>query len=221
MGPDPDDQGSIREVSLSQFFIDRTEVTVAAYSECVDAGPCQPPVNGSGFNSGVPELLEHPVNGVSWFDANTYCLWVSGGAKRLPTEAEWERAARGKGGLTYTWGEIPEPSCEWVAMSENGVGCGTGGTLPVGSRIGDISPWGAVDMAGNVAEWVNDWYGPYDMADDEDPRGPATGTERVIRGGSIINVDFDAFRTMTRSKVIPEAESMDIGFRCVSDEPIE
>jgi serine/threonine protein kinase/formylglycine-generating enzyme required for sulfatase activity len=130
------------------FSIDRTEVTVRAYSECVAAGGCTS--TRRGCNLGQPGREEHPANCVNLVQAKGYCEWAG---KRLPTGAEWEKAARGTSGQPYPWGEQP-PSCDLQVM--RGLGCGTRGTAPVGSLPAGASPYGALDMMGNVWEWTED-----------------------------------------------------------------
>lgn len=186
------DEMPVREVHVDTFWIDETEVTVEAYVACMNApgAPCsepQPPVVEVTCNWMVEGRELHPVNCLTWSQAEAYCEWVDGGTKRLPTEAEWEKAARGTDARTYAWGESTA-TCNYAVMDEPGAGgpgCGTDATVQVGSKPLGASPYGALDMAGNVWEWVADWYGDYDPAETDNPTGPAAGTERVRRGGSL------------------------------------
>ncbi|MFO0757795.1 MAG: SUMF1/EgtB/PvdO family nonheme iron enzyme [Byssovorax sp.] len=200
------------EVWLSPFWIDRREVTVARYRQCVTAGRCTPPPFSSGGQRfDQPDL---PVSLVTWQDARTFCLWAGG---RLPTEAEWERAARGTSGRRYPWGNVYNPF-----LANHGAFAlvdldGTDGFLelaPVGSFPNGRTPDGIEDLAGNVEEWVADWYAPEHNAGSEvDPQGPDVGDERVIRGGSYAR-GRTHLRTMSRDKDIPGRRSPTRGFRC-------
>jgi formylglycine-generating enzyme required for sulfatase activity len=141
-----DDEKPGRRVFVAAFRIDKTEVTVAQYGRCVQAGGCSSPDTRSGCNYGTGGRDEHPVNCVDWQQADTYCRWAG---KRLPTEAEWEKAARGRDGRIYPWGN------QWDTSRAN---VGSGGTVAVGSYASGASPYGALDMSGNVWEWTADWY---------------------------------------------------------------
>lgn len=204
------------QVWLPTYRIDRHEVTSARYLECVAAGACKAPeLEGDQCNASRPERGDHPVNCVTWFDADSYCKWRK---KRLPSEAEWEKAARGTNGATFPWGEDPA-DCERAIMYEGGQsGCGSGGTWPVGSRPKGASPYGLHDMAGNVWEWVGDWYETgYAAGAAEDPSGPATGSERVIRSGSWDDLwAAKAMRTVARSSNPPDTSGGHLGFRCAA-----
>ena len=166
-------------VYLDSYWIDRTEVTNAQYRLCVNAGICSAP--GCWKEKDFSDD-DQPVVCVDWVQAHTYCQWAG---VRLPTEAEWEKAARGLDGRTYPWGEQP-PSCLYAVMNEGGKGCGAEKPWPVGSKLKGASPYGALDMAGNVWEWVADWYAAdyYQDSPVRNPAGPSSGLDKVLRGGS-------------------------------------
>jgi formylglycine-generating enzyme required for sulfatase activity len=207
-------------VELAPFVVDRHEVTVADYRVCVNDGACN--VDGLTFdvlgcNWNEAGRAEHPINCVSWAQADAYCRWRGSG---LPTEAQWEKAARGSERRDHPWGSDP-PSCALAVMhGEDGVGCGRDGTWRVGSRPQAQSPNGAQDMAGNVREWVADWYieRPDAAALAAGPsHGPDTGSERVVRGGGFRD-EGDALRSTDRMHLAPETRAVDLGFRCVRGE---
>jgi serine/threonine-protein kinase len=198
------------EIFLDIFWIDQTEVSTAQFRKCLDAGGCSLPknINDWGLSKYYYDQSyeDYPTRYVSWQQANEYCQWVG---RRLPTEAEWEKAARGTDGRIYPWGnEDPNPIL--VNFNKN-----TGGPMPVGHYPQGVSPYGALDMAGNVWEWVMDWYDKnyYEQSKTDNPQGPLSGYYRVLRGGfwggNAMNV-----RTTHRSWAIPENVSSDIGFRC-------
>lgn len=166
------DEMPYHEVTLSDFEIDVTEVSQSAYQACVSAGPCGAPTM---YYDPVGTPM-HPVIHVTWQQAFAYCAWVG---KRLPTEAEWEKAARGTDGRPFPWGSAP-PDCTLGNLAA----CPDGYTQPVGSYPAGASAYGALDMAGNAREWVSDWYSAtyYGSSPAADPSGPATGTEKVLRG---------------------------------------
>jgi len=193
---------------LPSFFIDRTEVTVKAYGACVTAGGCTAPVSGpSTCNYGQEDRANHPVNCLSWAQARSYCEWAD---KRLPTESEWEKAARGEAGLRYPWGDEPPGSNPPVAnVADRGtrvqwrlsnVDDGYVSTAPVGSFPQGLSPYGAVDMAGNVWEFTSEWF---DLEQSV-----------AVRGGSF-SYNPAYLQASARFRVAPEAKLDDLGFRCV------
>ena len=204
-----DDEKPYHEVQLSAYYIDKTEVTQGAYKKCVDAGVCSDP--GCNWNpSGTPN---RPVVCVDWNDAIAYCTWAG---KRLPTEAEWEKAARGTDGRKYPWGN-QTATCEYAVMYDGSdYGCGTGSTWDVCSKspAGD-SPYGLCDMAGNVWEWVSDWYGSdyYSNSPASNPTGPVSGSGRVRRGGSFDYDDVN-LRASNRDGYYPSVYYVNLGFRC-------
>lgn len=194
------------DVTLAAFWIDEAEVTNRTYALCVEAGSCPPPQEPSSYTReayfGDPKYEEYPVVRVAWKDAKAYCEWAG---RRLPTEAEWEKAARGTDGRLYPWGDEP-PTAQLlnnfdVSFLED--------TVRAGSYPDGASPYGALDMAGNVWEWTADWFGPYPGGD---PAGSPNYGEiyRVLRGGSFV----DAADVTTRYANDPELHNYDIGIRC-------
>jgi eukaryotic-like serine/threonine-protein kinase len=193
-------------VTLDAFWIDRTEVTADQYRACVAAGKCgQPRCAGAGKG-------DHPVACVSWQDAASYCAWAG---RRLPTEAEWEKAARGADGRKYPWGNA-SPDCARVNYRGKEGGC-VGGTAAVGSYPAGASPYGALDMVGNVWEWVNDWYQPgyYGSSPGGNPQGPPAGASRVLRGGAWY-YGGPYLRAAGRHYHVPTYQHYGIGFRCAA-----
>jgi len=209
-----EDEMPRHEVTLGTFPIYTHEVTNAMYARCVEAGACAPVQileGGPTAHYDDPAFAEHPVVGVDWNMADDYCTWAGG---RLPTEAEWERAARGDlEGRRYPWGDdidasrgnfLPEPTLKRHR-----------GTRAVGAY--PPNGFGLFDMAGNVWEWVADWYAPdtYRTGTTDNPRGPAQGVFRVVRGGSWVSHDIDQLRCAHRHKVPPDTYAYSIGFRVV------
>ena len=206
-------------VTISAFQIAQYEVTVTRWTDFLNAvadaaevfyHPLQP-VSWDGTEwSPDPDEAERPIRYVSWHDAAAYCVWADG---RLPTEAEWELAAKGKDSDDrYPWG-ADGASCELAVYFTNHTLCETTPEV-VGSRSPDgDSPYGLADMAGNVAEWVQDRYGEYSDEESVDPTGPDDGSYRVMRGGGFRDVD-DSIRTTARWGVLPDRRSEGVGFRC-------
>lgn len=189
------------KVYLYEYYIDKYEVTNEQYNQCVSGGKCSANKIFNGFTS-----PQQPVVGVDWNQASTFCSWAG---KRLPTEAEWEKAARGTDGRTYPWGEGID------CGKANIKGCNRSIPKPVGSYPSGVSPYGAMDMAGNVWEWVADWYDKnyYMSSPNRNPTGPASGSSRVMRGGG--KGDFaGSARSFARSYDAPRMRVDYIGFRC-------
>jgi formylglycine-generating enzyme required for sulfatase activity len=206
----PANERPARSVAVPAFWIDRTEVTVGAYRACVERGACARPTRTSPnctFDLGDAQL---PVSCVSWSSANAYCLAVG---KRLPREIEWENAARGTTPIRYPWG--------------GGHGCGVAATLAgettnrscsgrrpsrVGAHLGGASPFGVLDMSGNVEEWVADWY-----ADSVSELSPRAGASHVLRGGGWLSAPSLA-RTTSRNWGSVREAGPNVGFRCARDD---
>lgn len=210
-----EDEGPPHVVEVSTFFMHRTEVGVWQFYACRRLGPCTDDhvrTDGAYYNANLhPERGQQPVNGVSWLGAATYCAWIGG---RLPTEAEWEYAARSTGNSLYPWGDDP-PTADLVWASLDGRREGTTQDVMQGST----SAQRVHNLIGNVAEWTADWYAPgtYARGEVKDPKGPATGTRRVIRGGSWLDRSPEDLRTTLRAALPPDQKLMEVGFRCVRD----
>jgi formylglycine-generating enzyme required for sulfatase activity len=196
-------------VYLGSYWIDQTEVTRAMYKQCVIAKVCDSPPTSNFAKYATGSYANHPANFVAWDQAKSYCEWVGA---NLPTEAQWEKAARGTDGRMYPWGE--EIDC----TRTNYDGCTEGGTSTVGSYFTGASPYGALDMAGNVDEWVADWYDAnyYKISPSSNPQGPTSGNDRVVRGGAWGFLE-NYVRSASRDKVDPTMKSDITGFRCARD----
>lgn len=240
-----DDEFPQHTVYLDAYWIDKTEVTNQMFEQFIEETGYETDaeekglswvndpqkgswdeVNGAdwlhpqGFSSGIRELGGHPVVQVSWNDAAAYCEWVG---RRLPTETEWEKAARGTDGRTYPWGDSDpaenllnfadkNTSYDW---SNQTVDDGYERTALVGSYPDGASPYGALDMAGNVYEWVEDWHGEdyYSGSPSSNPQGPSSGSSRVLRGGAWSDLDV-LVRSASRSGGDPDSADDSVGFRC-------
>lgn len=202
------DEQPVRRIYLDVFFMDLYQVSVGHYAKFLEATSQAAPPDWSIMNKARHQ--NRPVVNVDWADANAYCTWAG---KRMPTEAEWEKAARGTDGRTYPWGnELPTGfransmrekwSNHWVVM-------------PVGMYEGGKSPYGLYDMAGNVWEWVSDWYAfdYYGSSPSQNPVGPPMGESKVIRGGSWGSGPKD-LRSADRDTHLPSARGLGTGFRC-------
>jgi formylglycine-generating enzyme required for sulfatase activity len=242
------DERPLHKVTLDEFWIDQTEVTNAMFTRFVEATGFQTNAekrgsawafNGSGWSevpganwqhpqgpeSSIVNLADHPVVNVSWNDAKAYCEWAGA---RLPSEAEWEKAARGIDGRIYPWGDAA-PSGSLLNFGdaslypdsvEATLNDGYRFTAPVGSFPQGASPYGALDMAGNVWEWVNDWYQAqyYAKAPVTNPDGPTSGEGRVFRGGSWNHSSLD-IRSSIRMWGKPYDAIDNVGFRCAMTTP--
>jgi len=227
------DERPAHPVYLDDYYIDLTETTNAQYRACVEAGACDPPQRTDcctefpGAYIAWPDYFEnpafdaYPVIFVRWLDAQTYCAWRGA---RLPSEAEWEKAARGPAGGEYPWGDDPPApgllNYYWLPGEFPERPLYT--TAPVGSYPAGASPYGVLDMAGNVYEWVADWYARdyYALSPYENPAGPATGMHKVSRGGSFFN-QAARQRAVGRNNAWLPVDSFhfDGGIRCALDAP--
>jgi formylglycine-generating enzyme required for sulfatase activity len=205
------DEGPMQEWTVGPFYIDRYEVTNADYHRFVKALDRPPPAHWNG-HAPPPELADHPVTYVSWYDARDYCAWRG---KRLPTEFEWEKAARGAEGLKFPWGDIFDPGIANTPQSK------IGHTTPVGRFPKGASPYGAMDMAGNVWEWTDSWYKPYPGNTRSNPNYGEM--YRIVRGGSWFDCEFYrcgiSAPTFNRGFFIPNTQNDTFGFRCAATAP--
>jgi formylglycine-generating enzyme len=214
MGSDKgdDDEEPIHRLFLDSFYMDKFEVTNGRFAKFVEAIQSEPPWGFADQETPVVHA-DQPVRWVNWMDAWGYCLWAG---KRLPTEAEWEKAARGTDGRLYPWGnEPPTPLHAVFGLKE-----GAETVSPIGNRTQGRSPYGAHDLAGNLYEWVADWYDDtfYTTNPTVNPRGPLQGTTKVQRGGSYINTPY-RLRSSFRTKADPTEHEPNVGFRCAQDVP--
>lgn len=220
-----DDDGSVQTVYLDAYYIDKYEVTNVFYKPCVDASVCEQPtpiVSGQPpSNYGDLDFDNHPVVYVNWYMAKTFCEWRG---KRLPTEAEWEKAARGSDGLTYPWGDDFDGSyvnfCDKNCLADwanKNYDDGYPNTAPVGSYENGKSLYGIYDMAGNVWEWVSSLYQIYPYNADDGRENLESTKDRVVRGGaygSAWDNSNDFLRTTFRNRGGSKSAFPDFGFRC-------
>jgi formylglycine-generating enzyme required for sulfatase activity len=222
MGVPPGDRDGGRDeyprhtVELDAFYIDAYEVNNARYREFVKATGHRTPVHPTNpartlWKDGQVSIAvaERPVVNVDWQDADAYCKWAG---KRLPTEAEWEKAARGTDDRRFPWGNV-EPTSKHLNFNQQWIGEKT--LMPVGSYEAGKSPYGVYDMAGNVWEWVADWYDDhyYEKSPAKNPKGPDSGTDKVLRSSGWA-VETPLVRIFTRVKSAPEIRNESTGFRC-------
>ena len=210
------DQRPAHTVTVSTFWIDSVEVTTSQYQLCSNTGECTSAGQRPGCNAGRNDRDDHPINCVTWDQANTFCIWAG---KRLPTEAEWEKAARGDDERLYPWGNtdphlrlLEDPNLKLLNFNDN-----MGTTDVVGNYPDGRSYYGAHNMAGNVMEWTGDYFDRsyYSESPAIDPRGPEDGSLRVARGG-FFGVGFsEAISTTVRNATPPTASEPGLGFRCV------
>ena len=208
------DERPVHKVDLATVQLDRYEVTNVRYRACVKAGACTAPALPTSHRRphyfDDPAFDDYPVIFVSWKQADSFCRFAGG---RLPTEAEWEKTARGPADAReFPWGD-QAPDCAHANMG--GPGSCVGDTDRVGRRPLGASPYGAMDMAGNVWEWVSDWYAAdyYQASPARDPKGPQAGTLRVMRGGCWESGAAN-LRVSCRKAELPDAWADNVGFRC-------
>ncbi len=210
------DEYPLHEVYLDPYYIDKYEVTNGRYAEFVKVTGHRIPEHPADTARSLwkngkvsKELVERPVVNVDWFDAEAYCRWAG---KRLPTEAEWEKAARGTDQRRFPWGNV-EPTHKHLNYNQRWIGERT--LMPVGSYEAGKSPYGVYDMAGNVWEWVADWYDDhyYEKSPPRNPKGPENGTHKIHRSSGWY-VETPLVRIFTRVKSDPRNRNESTGFRC-------
>ena len=215
MGSDlgQEDEQPVHRVSVKAFYLDVYETTVSRYAEFLASQKPDAPFKWNEATAGAHE--NKPAVGVNWYDARDYCRWAG---KRLPTEAEWEIAARDTGGRIYPWGSAHPTKGHANAGETRWRGYDS--LSNVGRFELGKTPEGVYDLAGNLWEWVADWYDPtyYQFSARDNPKGPSAGPLRALRGGAWNN-DSKAIRSSNRAGYAPDARRNDVGFRCAQDGP--
>jgi formylglycine-generating enzyme required for sulfatase activity len=210
------DERPVHKVYLDAFYIGKFEVTTSQYAKFLKATGRKPPDKWSEMNPMFD--WARPVVGVDWNDADAYCRWAG---KRLPTEAEWEKAARGTEGQKYPWGnDDPSEALANFDWDSRRTWRGYSTLTPVGSYETGKSPYWLYDVGGNVWEWVADWYNSnaYQNNHERNPKGPTSGPLKVTRGGSWADKAYSV-RTSNRRGIPPSDRYRDVGFRCAQDVP--
>jgi formylglycine-generating enzyme required for sulfatase activity len=206
------EEAPLREIYIDGFYLDKHEVTTSRYAKFLQAtGSANPPEGWEEIN--LDQSGNLPVVGVDWRDADAYCRWAG---KRLPTEAEWEKGARGTDGRTYPWGN-DEPTPARANFGKSAPSFYRGGLSAVGRHEAGKSPFDVEDLAGNASEWVADWFAEsFERGDVRNLKGPETGTGKVIRGGGWHD-PADRIKSTKRYHARPTTRAEDIGFRCARD----
>jgi formylglycine-generating enzyme required for sulfatase activity len=204
---DPDER-PVRRVYLDAYLMDKNQMTAGEYAKFLEATSHIAPPEWNIMSRAMHK--QRPVVNVDWADAAAYCKWAG---KRQPTEAEWEKAARGTDGRTYPWGD--EPPTRFHGNMKKELWNNHMGLTPVGMFEDGKSPYGINDMAGNVWEWVSDWYAPdyYQTGPLRNPTGPPTGDQKVVRGGSW-GSGPEGLRSAERETHVPSFQGFGTGFRC-------
>jgi formylglycine-generating enzyme required for sulfatase activity len=208
-----EEESPLREIFVDGFYLDKYELTVSRYARFLKAtGSVRAPEKWEDADIEIGGDL--PVVGVDWQDANAYCRWIG---RRLPTEAEWEKAARGGDNRIYPWGDDP-PSVNTATFAKDSkLPAYKGGVDPVGRHEAGKSPFGAYDLSGNVSEWVADWFAEsFPVSARRNPKGPESGTGKVIRGGGWYD-PAERLRITRRMYATPDNRADDLGFRCATD----
>ena len=196
-------------IYLDAYWMDQVEITNSMYLKCMKANGCTRPASDNiRYDKWV--YRDHPITYITWYQADEYCRWAN---RRLPTEAEWEKAGRGTDGLKYPWGN-EGPNARLANFDQADIHEAVSAyRYPLGA-----SPYGVLNMSGNVREWVMDWFDPlyYTYSPYANPLGPATGTERSLRGGSY-NENQRQIRVFSRFNHEPQSAGLSRGFRCAQD----